>query len=214
MFRMLAGNTAEILLYDDIGALGGITAKVFAGELKRLGKIREINLRINSQGGDVFQAEAIYGALQRHPARVVVDVDGVAASAASFVAMVGDEIRISETGMIMIHRPYLITAGHADELRHKADTLDKMEASIRNVYATRTGNSPDDVAEMMDAETWMDATEAVRLGFADSTTAPIRVAACVDRDRFRNAPPQLLKPLPNYYRSKVAAMTREVTLRR
>ena len=100
-----AGDEAEILIYEDVGEgwFGGVTAKQFADELKALGSVKTINLRLNSAGGDVFDGLAIYRRLVDHPAKIVSHIDGLAASIASVIAMAGDEIRISESGFLMIH---------------------------------------------------------------------------------------------------------------
>lgn len=189
---MNKGKTGEIWLYDSVGAgwFGGMSANDFVKELKNLGKVDTINLHINSPGGAVFDGVAIYNALKGHPARVEVDVDGVAASIASVIAMAGHEIRIADNAMMMIHDPYTMAAGDAAELRKSADLLDQIALVIRSTYAKRTGQDEAQIGAMMAAETWMTASEAFEQGFADAVTAEQRAAASMNFDfsAFRHAP--------------------------
>ena len=176
------GNrSGEIWLYDQVGAdpwFGGISAKSFADELNKLGKVDVVNLRINSPGGSVFDGLAIYNTLARHPARIEVDVDGVAASIASVIAMAGDEIRMAGNATMMIHDPYGMSAGSAEDMRKTADLLDQIKGQIVDTYANRTGKASATIADMMGSETWMTASEARQHGFSDATTEDKRVAAC------------------------------------
>lgn len=211
--RSTSRNTGEILLYGDLGEMfpGGHSAKDFAERMKSLGRPSMINMRLNSEGGDVFTALAIYNTLVRHPARVETDVDGVALSAASLVMLAGDEVRAASNAIIMLHDPWSRATGTAAELRSRADRLDKIEASVRRIYAERTGLSEQRIDEMMEAETWMEAPEALANGFVHSLTGAERVAAHVDRDRYHHIPDELLPPPKTperlkLYREKVAAM--------
>lgn len=181
---------AEILLYGDVGGFwdGGITAERFASSLGALGAVAEINLRINSSGGDIFEGFAIYNLLNRHSAKIVVDIDGVAASIASVIAMAGDEIRMAENAMLMIHDPWTVVAGSAVELRSQADVLDKLKASVVGVYAARTDKGAEELSALMSAETWYTAAEAEEAGFADSVTANKEGPANLAPERFRNVP--------------------------
>lgn len=192
------GKKAEIVIYEDIGDVwGGATAKTFADDLKKLGDVGEINVRINSGGGNVFDGIAIYNSLKRHPARVVVDVDGLAASIASVVAMAGDEIRMADNALMMIHDPWIMTAGSAADLRNTAETLDKVREVLLDTYEGRTRRDREEISGMMAAETWMTSAEAVEAGFADAATEELAIAAHVDIKRFKNAPQslaQLVKP--------------------
>ena len=130
-------KTGEIWLYDQVGEgfFGGMSAKTFNDELNKLGKVDTINLRINSPGGSVFDGVAIYNTLKRHPARLEVDVDGIAASIASVIAMAGDEIRMAANSMMMIHDPYGMSMGNSDEMRKTADLLDQIKGTIVVNYA-------------------------------------------------------------------------------
>lgn len=186
------GKTGEIWLYDEVGDgwFGGMSAKSFQSELAKLGKVDTINLHINSPGGSVFDGVAIYNQLKSHPARVEVDVDGIAASIASVIAMAGDEIRMADGSMMMIHDPYTLAAGGAEELRKTAELLDQIAVNIRGIYAKRTGMKDSDIAVLMAEETWFGAAAAIDSGFADSVTEQLRVAACSNFDftRFKHAP--------------------------
>lgn len=189
------GKTGEIWLYDQVGDgyFGGMSAKTFVKELTALGKVDTVNLHINSPGGNVFDGIAIYNALKSHPARVVVDVDGVAASIASVIAMAGNEIRIADNAMMMIHDPYTVSVGNAAELRKSADLLEQVGGVIVDTYAKRTGKAPADIAAMMAEETWFTAQDAVEHGFADQHTTELRVAACANFDfsAFRRTPDRI-----------------------
>lgn len=172
-FRNSAGdaNSAELLLYGNISESSwwgdDITPKQFNRDLARLGNVRNLTVRINSYGGDVFAAHAIYNALVQHPANITVRVDGIAASAATIIMLAGTDIIMPENAMIMIHNPWTIAMGDARDMRKAADTLDQVRESILAVYETRTGMSHDELVSMLDAETWMTADEAVTAGFAD-----------------------------------------------
>lgn len=168
--RAGVAGVAEIEIYDPIGQDwfgNGVTAKKFRDDLKALGNISEIVLRINSPGGEVFDGFAIYNALKEHAARIVVHIDGLAASIASVIAMAGDEIIMGEGAMMMIHDPWTIALGDADDMRKVAEMLDKVGEGLIDAYVTRTKQSRAVVDEWMKAETWFTADEAIEHGFAD-----------------------------------------------
>ena len=142
-----------------------VTPALFRAELME--HPGDITVWINSPGGDVFAASSIYTALKEHAGRVTVKIEALAASAASIVAMAGDEILIAPTAYMMIHRAATIALGDSDEMRAAARTLDEVDGGIVNLYAMRTGQSADRVERMMKATTWMNAASAVALGFAD-----------------------------------------------
>lgn len=127
----------------------------------------EINLHINSPGGDVFEGFTIFNNLRNHPKKVNTFIDGIAASAASYLALAGDKVTIAENAMFMIHDPWTVSIGNSGDLRKDADLLDKVKGSIIATYATRSGIDKDQVAKDMEAETYYSATEAVEAGFAD-----------------------------------------------
>lgn len=204
-------SEAEILIYEDIGDswFGGVTAKQFSEDLKAVGAVDTIHVRINSAGGDVFTGLAIYRNLVEHKARVIVHIDGFAASIASVIAMAGDEIEISEAAFLMIHDAWAVAIGNADDMRTMAGLLDTTSNSIRDVYCARTGLSASAVDDLMDAETWMTAAEAVEKGFATRMAENLRIAAHVDPDKFkfRNTPAALLgTPNVDATRERIAAL--------
>ena len=189
-FRARARDPAEIVIYDEIGAFG-IPAKAFLDELKGLGPVAELTLRINSPGGSVFDGVAIYNALKRHQARVTVWIDGIAASIASMIAMAGDEVVMPENAMLVLHDPSGLVMGTAHDMRATADALDKMAAAMVAAYRDKSGADHAAIEALMAAETWLSVEEAVELGFADRVEAPVRMAAHFNLSHFRNAPPQL-----------------------
>lgn len=161
---------AEVLIHEAIGEDwfgNGLTSKRFVQELNDLGEVDEILVRINSPGGAVFDGVAIYNALKEHRARIDVLVEGLAASIASVIAMAGDRIRMGEGALMMIHNPWTLAIGDADDLRKTAETLDQVTEALIDIYQARTGLSRDEIRTMLDAETWFTAAQAVEKGFAD-----------------------------------------------
>lgn len=188
--RARASGT-EVLIYDEIGAYG-VTAKGFLAELGALPDDAAIDLRLNSPGGSVFDAVAIYNALKRHEGDITVWIDGIAASAASYIAMAGDTIVMPENAFLMIHDPSGLVMGTAEDMRSTAEALDKVKGSLIQGYAAKSGKDDDDIATLMAAETWLDAKDALDLGFIDRIAEPVKLAASFDVARFRNAPPELV----------------------
>ena len=186
------GTGAEVAIYDEIGAYG-VSAKGFLAELGALPEGTPVDLRLNSPGGSVFDAVAIHNALKRHEGTVTVWIDGIAASAASYVAMAGDEIVMPENAFLMIHDPAGLVMGTAEDMRAMAEALDKVKGSLVSGYAAKSGRTPEEVSALMAAETWFDASDAVAQGFADRLIEPVRSAANFDIGRFRNAPPVLVE---------------------
>jgi ATP-dependent protease ClpP protease subunit len=186
------GTGAEVAIYDEIGAYG-VSAKGFLAELGALPEGTPVDLRLNSPGGSVFDAVAIHNALKRHAGPVTVWIDGIAASAASYIAMAGDEIVMPENAFLMIHDPAGLVMGTAEDMRSMADALDKVKGSLVAGYAGKSGRTPEEVSALMASETWFDAADAVAQGFADRLIEPVRIAARFDIGRFRNAPPVLVE---------------------
>ena len=199
-----ANDTAEISIYDEIG-YWGITAKSFSKDLKALGNnLKQINLHIHSPGGDVFDGIAIYNLLKNHPANVTVYIDGLAASMASVIAMAGNEVIMPENAMMMIHKPWGIQGGDAEDMRKYADLLDKVENTLIPAYANKTGKTPEELAEMLSAETWLNGKECVEQGFADKLAEPLVAMASIKSRKledFENMPKamkdMLFKPQGN-----------------
>ena len=127
----------------------------------------DITVWINSPGGDVFAASSIYTALKEHKGRVTIKIEALAASAASVIAMAGDEVLISPTAYLMIHNPWMLAVGNSDEMRSAAKMLDEVSEGIITAYALKTGQPREKLVKLMNAETWMSAKSAIELGFAD-----------------------------------------------
>ncbi len=195
-FRMKASGekTADIFIYDEIG-YWGVTARMFASSLKSLGDLDHINLHIHSPGGDVFDGIAIYNLLNSHAASKTVYIDGLAASMASVIAMVGDPIIMPENAMMMIHKPWGITGGDANDMRDYADLLDKVEDVLIPSYAKKTGKSTDELAAMLGEETWLTAQECLEHGFADQLSTAVQAMARINSKRIEefDAMPNSLK---------------------
>ncbi|AFE60789.1 peptidase S14 ClpP (plasmid) [Rahnella aquatilis HX2] len=187
-------KTADIYIYDEIG-YWGVTARQFASSMKALGDLDHINLHIHSPGGDVFDGIAIYNLLNSHTASKTVYIDGLAASMASVIAMVGNPIIMPENAMMMIHKPWGITGGDANDMRDYADLLDKVEAVLIPSYAKKTGKTPDELALMLGEETWMTAQECLEHGFADQISTAVQAMARINSKRIEefDAMPNALK---------------------
>lgn len=175
-FEVLAkqgSDEAEIFLYDAIVSsqeeadwYGGVAPEAFVKAVRGI-EAGTIHLRINSPGGSVFAARAMEQALREHKARIVVHIDGIAASAATFIAMAGDEIVMNKGAMFMIHKAWTWMAGNADDLAKEAGLLAKIDGTLAQTYADRTGKDVETINGWMADETWFTADEAVEYGFAD-----------------------------------------------
>ena len=168
-------NVATLRLFDPIDSWGGewgVSAKEFVSVLDELGDVDRIDLLINSPGGEVFDALAIMNALRRHPAPITATVDGIAASAASFIAASADSLTMSRNSEMMIHDGHGLCLGNAADMRKLADTLDRLSDNIASVYAEKSGGDVESWRELMRAETWFSADEAVSAGLADRVDRP------------------------------------------
>jgi len=166
--RAAAEGEAAISMYGSIGEGWdgeGITAKRIGAALRSIGA-REVTVNINSPGGDYFEGVAIYNLLRQHQAKVTVRVMGLAASAASVIAMAGDEILMGDGAFLMVHNAWALAMGNRHDLRESADWLEPFDAAMAEVYASRSGMSVADAAALMDKETWINASKAVEDGFA------------------------------------------------
>ncbi len=177
-------NAVEISIYDEIGDYG-TSAKKFIDDLKSVGK-KDITIRMNSVGGSVFDGLAIYNVLRSHKGYVNVKIEGLSASIATIIALAGDNIEMAENGFFMIHNPFGGSMGDAEEMRKTADLLDKIKQELVNIYAKKTQMSDETIANMMDEETWLTSQEAMDMGFIDTITEPIKVAAKFDFSKFTN----------------------------
>ena len=179
-----AGETADVYIFDEIGTYG-ITAQEFINDIKDL-KGSPINLRINSLGGDVFDGMAMYNVIKRREAKTTVYIEGIAASIATIIALGADEVVMAENSLFMIHNAWGGTMGEAKEMRKTADTLDKISGELIDIYRKKTGLSYEVLSEMMDEETWLNAEEALSMGFIDTISDSIKVAAKYDVSKFKN----------------------------
>jgi len=169
-----AGEDAPgvVSIFDVIGydswTGGGFTAKRMAGALRAIGE-KPVTVEVNSPGGDMFEGLAIFNILKDHKAEVTVKIMGLAASAASVVAMAGDSIQMGQGSFLMIHNAWGAVIGNQHDMRAAADTFAPFDAAMADIYASRSGQKVDDVAKMMDAETFINAKDAIEMGFADAT---------------------------------------------
>lgn len=160
----------EIVLHGTVGDVyweEGFTARDVIEALASLGRDKDVTVHINSGGGVAWEGVAIFNALDAHRGKVTCIVDGIAASAASIIAMAGDETVMASGSLMMIHDPALFTMGDAADHKKSIEVLDKLGDQLAGIYADKTGSAPDALRELMRAETWLTADEAVSLKFAD-----------------------------------------------
>ena len=210
MIRLLASNRkkghfraetktgtdeATIYLYDmivdsDVEAewWGGVSPKAFIEALNSI-DAKTIHLRVNSPGGSVFAARAIEQSIREHKSEIVAHVDGLAASAASFLIMAADRVEMAPGSFLMIHKAWTLAFGNDEDLIKTAGLLTQIDASLVKTYAKRSGQPEDDIAAMLKAETWLDSEKSVELGFANlvAIEQPAKASAW-DLSAFENAP--------------------------
>lgn len=188
-------DSADILIYDYIG-WGGVTAADFAKALQGV-TAKQITVRLNTPGGDVFDGLAIFNSLKDHGAQIHVKVDGVAASIGSIIAMAGQTITMGESAFLMIHNPWAMTIGNAGDMRQMAETLDKIGGSLASVYSARAKVTMAEAQAWMDAETWFTAEEAKNVGLADEIQGSAKAALSFDLSGYAKVPKALTdKPTP------------------
>ena len=166
--RAAVDDSTSVSIYDQIGESwdgSGMTAKRMAGILRSIGD-KDIQVNINSPGGDFFEGVAVYNLLRQHKAKVTVNVLGLAASAASIIAMAGDEINMGEGSFLMIHNAWCMAIGNRHDMQAAAEQLAPFDAAMAEVYAARSGKSTKYAATLMDAESWIGAELAIKEGFA------------------------------------------------
>lgn len=160
----------SISIYDAIGydywTGEGVTARRVASALRTLGA-GPVTVNVNSPGGDMFEGLAIYNLLREHKGGVTVKVLGIAASAASIIAMAGDTVQIARAAFFMVHNSWVIAAGNRNDLRETADWLEPFDAAMADIYVARTGADAKAIAKLMDAESWIGGSAAIEQGFAD-----------------------------------------------
>jgi ATP-dependent Clp protease protease subunit len=216
------GEAPEIFIYEAIGDpyWDEIGAKQIADDLKRLEGSPEILIRINSPGGYVFDGITIYNLLRQSRSKIITQVDGSALSIASVIFQGGDVRRIADNGTLMIHNAWGMAFGNAREFRKYADELDLADENILKAYQRHQQADPDQIKELLDAETWMGAERAIELGLADEMITEMKIAARFDREwlnryRYKNIPEKLAKdpePLERSgdMRSKLAMMSQHI----
>ena len=165
-----AEGERSISVYDVIGydywTGEGVTAKRIAAALRNMGA-GPVTVNVNSPGGDMFEGLAIYNLLREHDGEVTVKILGLAASAASVIAMAGDTVQIARAGFLMIHNAWVVAMGNRNDLREYADTLEPFDRAMADIYAARTGEDREAMAKLMDAESWIGGADAIEQGFAD-----------------------------------------------
>ena len=182
------GTALELALIGEVGW------DISASDLQRtlVGRTEDLTINLFSYGGDAIEGLAIYSMLARYPGKKRMLIDGVAASAASVIAMAGDEIVMPESSFLMIHEAWGLAIGGSGDLRQQADLIDRISAAYRQAYSTKTGLNEEDVASLMAAESWLTAAEAVEFGFATETAAAREIkSAAVPRGRFAKVPQAL-----------------------
>lgn len=175
-----ADDKNTISIYEQIGFDSwdgtGYGAKRLAGALRSIGN-NPVTVSINSPGGDFFEGVAMYNLLREHPQPVTVKIVALAASAASVIAMAGDEIEIGAGGFLMIHNSWVVAIGNRHDMRAAADVLEPFDEAMQSIYSAKTGLSAKDIGKLMDAESWINAEDAVAKGFADRVVnAPTKTA--------------------------------------
>ncbi len=194
--RNEGGRVARV---DIMGPIGGwdVSGSEFLRELKDLGDVDSIDLRIHSPGGSILDGLALFNGIKNHPAKVVGRVEGLAASMGSVVLMAADEIEIPENAYVMIHNVSGGAYGDIQELESMAALMRKLQDDVTDLYADATGKDRQEIADMMAAETWMNGEDAVEHGFATRVLEPVKAAACADLDtlvsKFENVPEAVLE---------------------
>ena len=204
-----------LYIYDIIGAgffEEGVTAKSVRDELSKMDKTQRLTVRINSPGGSVFDGVAIRAQLEQWAAGVDVKVDGIAASAASYIATAGDSVAMAEGSMLMVHDPWTFAIGNAAEMQKAAATLDKIADSMVGAYAKKSGKSNEEVRQTMKDETWLSADEAIAYGLADEKSDEKAAAFAIPAAfGFKNPPAEPEQPKPRH-KNELAAMRRRLEL--
>lgn len=203
-FKMSAAKRANLSIYDEIGPWG-VTAGAFRQGLDSVKDADEIDVEINSYGGDVFTGLSIYNMLKASGKKINVSVMGVAASAASLIAMAGDSRSMPKNSFMMIHNPWGVSVGNADEMRATADLLDKIGGSLHETYAKVTGMEDEPLRAMLAKDTWLTAEESLEHGFATVITDEIEAQASFPMDEAKL--PDAVKAI--YAMTKPKAKTQE-----
>tara|TARA_R100000654_G_scaffold17445_1_gene36477 strand:+ start:1203 stop:2204 length:1002 start_codon:yes stop_codon:yes gene_type:complete len=174
----------DVYIFDEIGNFG-VSAQSFIEEIKSH-KGSPMNIHVNCVGGDVFEGMAIYNVIKKRSAKTTVYIEGIAASMGSVIALAADKVIMAENSLFMIHNAWGGATGEARDMMKTAKLLDKISGEIADIYTKKTGMPYDKVKDMMDEETWLSAEEAYELGFVDSISDAIKIAAKYDVSKFKN----------------------------
>jgi ATP-dependent Clp protease protease subunit len=186
----VADDGAHVYVYDVIDSYWGASAAALVSALASAGD-KTVHMHINSPGGDVFEARAMAAAIVGHAGKVIAHIDGVAASAATYLALAASEVRMTDGGLFMVHNSWTMAMGNKTEIRSTADLLEKIDGTIAADYARKTGASSEQVVAWMDAETWFTAQEALAAGFIDAidtNTKGEKTSAQWNLSAYANAP--------------------------
>lgn len=174
-----AKHEKENNIVEMFGEVGyEITASQFSVDLKAL-EGKDFDLVINSPGGSVFEGLAVYEMIKNYPGKVTAYINGIAASMGSVIPMAADHVIMGDMSVMMVHNPWTIAGGEAEDFRKAADTLDKLKDILVKAYVGKTGMTPEAIADLMDAETWMNAEEAKDFGFVDELNEDLQAVACL-----------------------------------
>lgn len=210
-----ATKVATLSIYGSIGPDwygGGVTGKSFDLQLKAFGEVKEIQVWIDSPGGNAFEGISIYNTLKEHSARKIVNIIARACSAASLIAMAGDEIRMAENSVMMIHEASSVSEGNASDHRKTADFLETVNKTVVSTYAARTKQTEKAVADMMAAETWMDAKTAVDKGFATHVVPNKSVSAHAVFSPVNQLDPKNFKAIPEWVSQSLSRLAQEAVM--
>lgn len=177
-------DIVDVYIFDEIGNFG-VSAQSFIEEIKSH-KNSPMNIHVNCVGGDVFEGMAIYNVIKKRTAKTTVYIEGIAASMGSVIALAADKVIMAENSLFMIHNAWGGATGEASDMMKTAKLLDKISGEIADIYTKKTGMPYDKVKDMMDEETWLSADEAYELGFVDSISDAIKIAAKYDVSKFKN----------------------------
>lgn len=188
-----ADTDATVYIYDEIGWFG-VMAEDFVKDLNGI-DAKTVHIRLNTPGGSVFDGTAIANSIKQLKAKTIIHIDGLAASIGSIIALAGDEIRMSENAFFMFHEAWSISIGSAEDMREEANLLDKIDGVLAKTYANKTGMEVDEVKELMSAETWLTADEALAMGMIDvietDESSEKAKATIFDLSVFANVPDKL-----------------------
>lgn len=214
--RNKTATKAEIILYAAIGQSWWdpdmISAKQFSDTLAGLDStVNEIHVRINSPGGDVFDGVTIYNRLKQHKAKVIVHIDGLAASIASIIALAGDEIHIGEGALYMIHLPWTYAMGNRMDLDNTVNRLMDVEEQLISIYQKKTGLDRTELRAMLETETWLDSDQAIEKGFVDQKSEDsLPIAASIFEKSWINKRPKTFKSEASVVKSEIENMKKKI----